>query len=155
MYVDYPIEYVWTWFGSHNCVRKFILSSPSFLVVTPRLESVAYRRFILTGNIRRNLKLTTYIHAVPSQKMPGGVPLVQINQLPYILYRIVETSWPARFPGSKYRRLYRQWLVLCIHVVTLCTAGFVHLKNINTASQRMFCFLVILIIKRKYFPMQQ
>jgi len=49
--------------------ENFLLSIPSFVVVTPLLECSAYRFFFLRLIIGRNLKLRTHLSPVPLQRM--------------------------------------------------------------------------------------
>jgi len=84
--------------------KKFLLSNPSFLVVIPRLQFSPYLRSFLRWIIRRNLKLTAHLHLVPSQRMRGGISVLQSNQLRYLLYCSTETVWPAPVPVHIFRR---------------------------------------------------
>jgi len=84
--------------------KKFLLSNPSFLVVIPCLQFSPYLRSFLRWIIRRNLKLTVHLHLVPSQRMRGGIPVLHINQLRYLLYCSTGKIWYAPVPVYIFRR---------------------------------------------------
>ena len=68
----------------------FLLSIPSFLVVTQCLAFSRYRLSCLRRTERRKLKLTAHIYLVPSQRMRGGILLLHGNQTRYLLYASTE-----------------------------------------------------------------
>ena len=99
---------------------------------------------ISAGTIVRNLKLTAQLHLVPSQRMREGIALLYNNQMRYLLLRSSETIWPAPVPGCNSGRLsvssdsdkpskatWKLYVLQC----------FINLQDINTASQRVVCFM--------------
>ena len=86
--------------------EKFLLSTPSFLLVILCPEFSRYLRSFLRWFFRRTLKLTAYLHLVLSQRMCGGIPPLHCNKLRYLLYCSCETIWHAPVPVYNSRRLY-------------------------------------------------
>ena len=82
-------------------VNVFFLSKTSFLAVTQCLVFRVLPLFRSAGKYLSEVKLTAYLHLVPSQRrqvIRVGIPQLQSNQIRYIFYRITETIWPTTFP---------------------------------------------------------
>jgi hypothetical protein len=86
--------------------HNLLLSNPSFLLVTPCHECIAYQWFFLRGTIRWKLILTVHLYLVPSQRMRGDITVLHSNQLRYLLYCSTETIWHALGTGCNFRRYF-------------------------------------------------
>ena len=141
-----------TWFGSHNFARdlSFIQSVLPGSHAMPQMPFAP--AFFMRGTICRKLILTAHLSIVPPQRRSGGVTVLHSNRICYLIYCSTEKMWPATFPGYNSRRLS---VSSDRHVETLCTSNFIHLRNINIASQRICVFHMIIRTTRKYFLIQQ
>jgi len=77
--------------------ENFLLSNPSFMVVTLCLECIAYQWFFVRRTICRNLKLIDHLSQVPSQRMLAGMFVLHSNRILNVIYRNTEKKWPAAF----------------------------------------------------------
>jgi hypothetical protein len=83
-----------------NLQENFLLSNPSFMVVTPCLNCIAYQWFFVRRIICRNLKLIDHLSLASSQRMLAGMSVLHSNRIRNVSYRNTEKKWPAAFQAK-------------------------------------------------------
>ena len=147
-----------TWLDFHNCAREISLVQ-TVLSGCHAMPRIQYQPMVfLCGNIRRTFNLTADLHLVPGrERVEVYIYSTTIN---YDIYFIVTLR---KFGLHHFKLVIMEGFPfdstvispLKPHSETLCTASFILVQNINTASQRVCVFHVIFRTERKYFPIQQ